>query len=623
MLLKFFINLLWLWSACVFLNVSAVEMQTVQMFKYGPEDENCSTALPGFEYVFTYLTGQACDMHYYESEPAQPEQANYSLIQTCDNQWQLYSYDGSGDECTGSPIFNPNLGHDIKSAWAGDCVPNYESGVIASHIKYATPLHAAVTTHFCSKCSGSSILGMNLGCSATTNTTTTTTTTVTAVSFTYRGQSFSYGQVFAFLGTSYSAGGDYYYYGVSTLITAHITPGTTVIPVASVAGFIVGHSVLIGQSEIKEIASITTSRRLSEEDEEDGSPGRRLSTSSLTLTSGVAMTHGSGTSISQVVSATAAGGGDPVAMFGGQRREFWLPTGVLHPILHMPELSMMASTFPGDDGEQWFDRIVILSPGGFSLADISIKDIATFNKTSSRKNAFETLDVRLGGAETPVEHMPTPDFLFQRMGVYITFMRMEEMKRPIAHQTRIQRARRDVVMVACGTAHLLITASPASEYSSFRPDLAVRYSHLDIVVLEMHNHRAMKGLLPELWGIKPLSNRTKAFMVPPETSMQNGKSDTPIDDDGKIRFLAKTPPASSWNESSDQDMEEDGELQGQHEVIHISIGENTTTRYENYSSIADLHKVGDYSAYREVVSGLKELDGCVTESGAKPVACVL
>merc|ERR550525_1795480 len=88
-------------------------------------------------------------------------------------------------------------------------------------------------------------------------------------------------------------------------------------------------------------------------------------------------------------------------------------------------------------------------------------------------------------------------------------------QRPVVKQITIAGAQRDVVMVACSSLQFFVTASPAIEFVSFRPDLAVKYSHLDIVIVHMRNRASLKGLLPELWGLKPMSNRTKACMQPP------------------------------------------------------------------------------------------------------------
>jgi len=383
----------------------------------------------------------------------------------------------------------------------------------------------------------------DVGCTAlcvnSTGTTTTTTVQPSATFTLLGGQTISYGQTFTFAGSPYASGGDYTFYGTATTLSGPISAGTTSFIVASQAGFQIGDTILIGgegsNGEIKTIVSF----------------------SSININSGLSTSHGTGSTVVQVFSSSGSSGGDPVALFGDVRREFWLPTGMLHPILHMPELNMMASTFPGDDGEQWFDRVIITSPGGFKIADVSIKKgIGTFNRSTASRDAFETLDVTLGMADSPMNHMPDLDFLFKRMGVYITFMRMDQMRRPIANQMRINGARRDVVMVACKSAHLLIAASPASEYSSFRPDLAVRYSHIDIIILEMHHRHALKGLLPELWGIKPLSNRTKSFLVPPKK--EEDKDVEPSSDPS--RFLANRAAPDLPDFSTSTDTEEDGKV---------------------------------------------------------------
>merc|ERR1712032_408145 len=141
------------------------------------------------------------------------------------------------------------------------------------------------------------------------------------------------------------------------------------------------------------------------------------------------------------------------------------------------------------------------------------------NRTSLPRDVFETLDVTIGAAKQPLSKMPPCCKKYHhRMGLHIGMMKMDQMKEagpPMVMQKTIGGARREVVLVACDSAHIMITSSPASEYFGDHAYLAVKYAHLDIVILQMRDRASLKGLLPELWGFRPLSNRTKAMMEKP------------------------------------------------------------------------------------------------------------
>lgn len=375
--------------------------------------------------------------------------------------------------------------------------------------------------------------------------TTTTTTTANNNNLFYYGliaTHYNPGDYVSFQGTHYAPGGEYVFTGVASTVMHAQLIGQTFINVVNQAGFQIGDLILIGQTEMKTITGL----------------------SSLLLNAPLQLHHAAGSQVVVLVPSFAAGGGDPVAKFGDVHREFWLPTGNMYPIIRTPDMNIMASTFAGEGKEQWFGHMIITSAGGFKIAEISIKkDLEHFNKSRSAKNAFETLDVSLGTDSAPMEHMPSPDFYFHRMGVAITFMRMSDMKKPIAHQFKIQGARRDVVMIACKTAHFIIAASPASEFANWRPDLSVKYAHLDIIVSEMHDRKALKGIMPELWGIQPMSNRTKSFLEPIYID-DEGESDSPVSSSTEStttplqtepqRFLADKKARSTSN----SDVEEDG-----------------------------------------------------------------
>eukprot|EP00931_Biecheleriopsis_adriatica_P102168 TRINITY_DN77183_c0_g1_i1.p1 TRINITY_DN77183_c0_g1~~TRINITY_DN77183_c0_g1_i1.p1 ORF type:complete len:170 (+),score=29.76 TRINITY_DN77183_c0_g1_i1:103-612(+) len=81
---------------------------------------------------------------------------------------------------------------------------------------------------------------------------------------------------------------------------------------------------------------------------------------------------------------------------------------------------------------------------------------------------------------------------------------------------------RECVDVAGLSMHVYICSTPASEYYGHQSYLAMKYAHLDIAFPQIRHFESLKGLLPELWGIQPMSNSTKALVkeMPTEDSSQ-------------------------------------------------------------------------------------------------------
>merc|ERR1712224_271035 len=69
------------------------------------------------------------------------------------------------------------------------------------------------------------------------------------------------------------------------------------------------------------------------------------------------------------------------------------------------------------------------------------------------------------------------------------------------------------VMISSGSMKLLILSTSAKEWHE-DPYLALKYSHLDLFVVEMREENPT-GVLPELWGVQPLTNETRAMMKTP------------------------------------------------------------------------------------------------------------
>jgi len=218
--------------------------------------------------------------------------------------------------------------------------------------------------------------------------------------------------------------------------------------------------------------------------------------------------------------AATAAGSDPVAIVGGVKRQFTLPPGDLVPLLVAPDMSLHGSVFEGmGPWEQWFGRMVIFSGQKDRWLDISIKkDILMFNASLNARNAFETLDVVVGKGDVnnpqPGSSLLVPDRSFDLppgfLAQEVTFWPVHRGHKGI--EVSIGRARRECTDVMGETFHLFICSSAAREYFGWQRHLAIRFAHLDVVVVEITNASCIDGLLPQLWGMNPLSEENAKYL---------------------------------------------------------------------------------------------------------------
>lgn len=209
--------------------------------------------------------------------------------------------------------------------------------------------------------------------------------------------------------------------------------------------------------------------------------------------------------------------GDPVVRAGNTVRVFELPPGKLMPLFHASDMLLRGEVFEHGPWQQWFGRMVLSSPDGSRWVQIAIKkNIIEFNRSRSSQGGFETLDVTLGHG--PIEnpsvrtavsnvdvHIPL-NFL----GFDVVFWKMA--RKAQAANTMIGAAHRECMEVAGANIHFYVCSSPAQEFFGWQRDLSIKNAHLDLAILEFLHAYEVKGTLPQLWGMQPLSEEVKEMI---------------------------------------------------------------------------------------------------------------
>eukprot|EP00930_Biecheleria_cincta_P005916 TRINITY_DN106874_c0_g1_i1.p1 TRINITY_DN106874_c0_g1~~TRINITY_DN106874_c0_g1_i1.p1 ORF type:complete len:535 (+),score=91.20 TRINITY_DN106874_c0_g1_i1:54-1658(+) len=214
---------------------------------------------------------------------------------------------------------------------------------------------------------------------------------------------------------------------------------------------------------------------------------------------------------------TAAGGvaaSDPVTIFKGRKTKFWLPINMLLPLLETPDLTVFASTFQGPEpDQQWFGRFVVALPNGAKLADITVNERLGLNTTRTRHSShdkFSQLCVKLDGSTEPIDM--TRHSLRSVQGSTVKIgVGSKRFDPPRLHGSPLV----EFVHIESPSASFLIHASHAG--TEFPDDLSLqaKYAHLDWMSFDLVGVDSFSGILPELWGIQPLSDQVAQMKIPP------------------------------------------------------------------------------------------------------------
>jgi len=200
-------------------------------------------------------------------------------------------------------------------------------------------------------------------------------------------------------------------------------------------------------------------------------------------------------------------GDDPITFYKNVMRKFWLPEGRLVPLLRTPELQLLGvATTVGS--EQYIKRLAIHGPANETVLQVAIRDgLDTFKSGDADSDAFETLNVTLGDWADGyhMASLPSKDAYAHRwQSLAFAFQRLAD--------AQIGEARAEMAVVGGESATVLIMSVAAGDLEG---QLAARHAHLDFV-LQMKRRDTCEGILPEIWGVKPMSDHTLTLLDPPE-----------------------------------------------------------------------------------------------------------
>lgn len=295
-----------------------------------------------------------------------------------------------------------------------------------------------------------------------------------------------------------------------TTSTSTITTTTTITTTVTSTTSTLTTSTATTSTETTSTSTATTSTMT-------GSSSSTTTSTATTMTTETSTTWTSSTSTMTTITTTytppppGAGfvGDDPLTIYGGVAKQFWLPEGELVQLLATGEMRLMGAAF-NQGSEQWINRLVLTDPSGEPVMRVAVRgDIEHVRRDEVPADHFTTLNITLdwlGGV--PLKAIPSPDSYAYTWGnVVFAFMRVPEFY--------IGEAQVEMMVIEGTSARIVImsVAAPGFEGEG-EAHLKARYAHLDFV-LHLKEKGTCEGILPELWGLRPYSNDTLAMLEVP------------------------------------------------------------------------------------------------------------
>eukprot|EP00930_Biecheleria_cincta_P041150 TRINITY_DN28181_c0_g1_i5.p1 TRINITY_DN28181_c0_g1~~TRINITY_DN28181_c0_g1_i5.p1 ORF type:complete len:419 (+),score=37.32 TRINITY_DN28181_c0_g1_i5:88-1344(+) len=237
-------------------------------------------------------------------------------------------------------------------------------------------------------------------------------------------------------------------------------------------------------------------------------------------------------------------GSDPVAHFGDMQAEFELPVGKLTTLITTDNLEVLCSVFEGaywntERGsfqEQWFDRFILKTPhSGLAspqgrFLEIEIKrDLHEINMSTIPPKEFFTLDISMGyGSISDSSYVSKVTSDLRVLPFWL--LEHDVIIHRFSHTSRSYKSHRigtipsECVYVHGSLLEFAMCSRPADYYTGQLRELSVKYAHLDMTILNMKDPGALRGLLPELLGLQPISEFTKSCIKEPLRLATNSNS---------------------------------------------------------------------------------------------------
>ena len=196
----------------------------------------------------------------------------------------------------------------------------------------------------------------------------------------------------------------------------------------------------------------------------------------------------------------ATSSGDPITTFDGVSTRYWLKNGTETELFRSGDIALLgtAGPTPGYDKSvgEWLHSARLIKAGE-TVLHVAINHAAGLNKSRNDKTGLRSLNVRLGDAAL------TGSGKAESGGVSVS------VEVDSAHEVPVEALR-----VTVGDELGLVIRSSVARKFADKAEQA-RHIHLDLEWTHIKRKEAARGMLPEIWGLAPMSAATKIALVQP------------------------------------------------------------------------------------------------------------
>lgn len=224
-------------------------------------------------------------------------------------------------------------------------------------------------------------------------------------------------------------------------------------------------------------------------------------------------------------------GGDPIVFYNGKRTQFWTQPGQSPELIRCGAWGLHGTAFDGAERSQWFRRFEVRHEGK-AVAEVSVPagaprasgaraDVPASQQAAEVDVTVETqplIAANAAGAAAP-ENTTLPSTLIAvadgqrlvRTGDRIAGA--HGMNVSIAYNREYAGFRYHTATFDTEDLSFSVSSAPAGKMKSIAE--SVKYMHLDLKFTHLNVHECF-GVLPEIWGVHPMSGGTAKMLLPPE-----------------------------------------------------------------------------------------------------------
>lgn len=238
----------------------------------------------------------------------------------------------------------------------------------------------------------------------------------------------------------------------------------------------------------------------------------------LTIVENSATVANAATGFGTIILASAVAG-DPITFYNGTKSKFWIPMQPRFvPLLQTPEVHLLASALQGPEEDlQWFDRFLVTLPDGARVLEVGVRrqhlELTSNRSTrqrSFRQGGFQQLEVILGNDTRPLDVFKQGSFTVSGGSVTLAIAARHSYP-PRFHGT----PRTEYVHVQTESISFVLYGSHAGQEFPDNFTAQAKYVHMDLYCIEMVGEESYAGVLPEIWGIQPMSEEVRTMLLPP------------------------------------------------------------------------------------------------------------